>query len=126
MRNLRTLFVPILMLAALCALAWFVLELPIIAHFDFIWDVLLGALLGAAFAWLPQLTGFPSRKNAQAGMLWACGFLSLLVIFYQYMTLVTGLHIDFLAFLATPGPRLRIVEGAFLGYCSFIAGRGKL
>lgn len=126
MRNVRAVLVPIGLLLALGALAWLVIDVPIIAHFDFIWDVLLGALLGAGLAVLPAWAGYPPKRNAQTGMFWACGFVALLLIFYQYMTQVTGLGIEALAFLSTPGTRMRIVEGAFMGYCSLIAGRGKM
>ena len=126
MRNVRAVMVPVLLLAAVVALAWFDLQIPIVAHFDFIWDVLLGGALGAGLAFLPVMSGFTVRRNALTSMFWVCGFLSLLLIFYQYMTMVTGLRIEVLAFLASPGPRMRIAEGVILGYCSFIAGRGKI
>lgn len=126
MRNVRAIIVPILLLVILCALAWLQVQLPIVAAFDFIWDVILGAALGVGLSLLPVLSGFAVRRNAMTSMLWVCGFLSLLLIFYQYMTLVTGLQLDSLAFLATPNTRMRIVEGAILGYCSFTAGRGKI
>lgn len=126
MRNLRVLVVPLLVFIALCALAMFHFDIPIIADFDFIWDVLLGAVLGAAFALLPAMSGFPVRRNAQTGIFWGCGFLSLAVIFYQYISQVTGMRIDALTFLASPGTRARIVEGAMLGYSSLTAGRGKI
>lgn len=126
MRNIRAAIMPILLLIAICALAWLDVELPIVAHFSFIWDVLLGGALGAGLVFLPTLSGFTVRRNALTGMYWVCGFLSLLLVFYQYMTLVTGLHIDAIAFLDNPGPRMRIIEGTILGYCSFVAGRGKI
>lgn len=126
MRNIRAVFVPILLLAALCALAWFDLSIPIIAEFSFIWDVILGTVLGIALAWLPTLSGFTSKRNQLTGMFWVGGFLALLLVFYQYMVLVTGLNVEALTVISSPGPRMRIVEGAFLGYCSFTAGRGKV
>lgn len=126
MRNLRMIIVPLLILAAISTLAMINVNITAIAHFVFIWDILLGAALGAGLALLPALSGFPTRRNAQTGMLWVCGFISLLLIFYQYMTLVTGMHIDALTFLASPNTRMRIVEGAVLGYTSLLAGRGKL
>lgn len=126
MQKLRVAVVSVLVFVALGALAWLRLDVSFIAHFDFIWDVLLGLALGAAFAWMPTFTGFAVRRNAATGMFWICGFLFLLVIFYQYMTLVIGLHVEQLDFLAAPSTRMRVIEGAVLGYCSFTAGRGKI
>lgn len=126
MRNVRAVLVPVVMLAAVVALAWLQVEVGAVAHFDFFWDVLLGVALGAALALLPQMAGFPAKRNTLTGMFWVCGFLALLLIFYQYMTLVTGMQVEALHFLAAPGARLRIVEGVMLGYCSFVAGRGRI
>lgn len=126
MRNIRIVFVPVLILAALCGLAMLEIDVTGIAQFGFIWDVLLGGVIGAALALLPAMAGFNVRRNAQTSLLWVCGFVTLLLIFYQYMTLVTGMRIEALAFLAAPGTRMRIAEGVMLGYCSFIAGRGKV
>lgn len=126
MRYIRAVVVPILLLAAVCMLAWLQIGVEEVAHFDFIWDVLLGAVLGAGLALLPAMAGFAVRKNALTGMLWVCGFLSLLLIFYQYMTLVTSLQVEALSILASPDTRMRVVEGVILGYCSFVAGRGKI
>ncbi len=125
MRNFRAAVIPVLLLAAACALAYFDLKFDRVAHFGFIWDVLLGAALGAALVLLPSMSGFSARKNALTSMYWVCGFTALLLVFYQYMTLVTGMRIESLAFLSNPGPRMRIVEGVLLGYCSLMAGRGK-
>lgn len=126
MRKVQAVLVPLLILAALVALAWLQVDVPIIARFDFIWDVILGAALGLGLALLPQLSGFAPRKNALTSMFWVCGFITLLVVFYQYMSLVADLHIAALSFLSSPGPRMRLIEGALLGYCSFVAGRGKV
>ena len=126
MRKARAVVVPALLLAAVTALAWLNVSLDQVAHFAFIWDVLLGAVLGAGRALLPQMAGFGARKNALTGAFWVVGFLSLLLIFYQYMNLVTGIRVEALSLLAGPGPRMRIAEGTILGYASFIAGRGKL
>lgn len=125
MRNIRAICMPILVLAVLVALAWLQVALPAVARFDFIWDVLLGGALGAGLALMPGLAGFAQKKNAMTSMLWVCGFLSLLLVFFQYMTLVTGMQVEALSFLTAPTTRMRIVEGAVLGYCSVIAGRGK-
>lgn len=126
MRNVRVAVLPILLMAAATALAWWRPEVHAIAHFSFIWDVLLGAVLGALLALLPQLSGFTPRRNAATGMFWVCGFVSLLLIFYQYATMLTGLSIEAISFLAMPNGRMRVIEGAFLGYCSVLAGRGKI
>lgn len=126
MRNVRAIAMPILLLAAVCMLAWLQISVKEVSQFDFIWDVLLGVALGAGLAFLPAMAGFAVRKNALTGMFWVCGFLSMLLIFYQYMTMVTSLQVEVISFLASPGTRMRITEGVFLGYCSFIAGRGKI
>ena len=49
MKKLRTAAVPLLAAAVLTALALVSLSIPVIVRFDFLWDVLLGAALGAAF-----------------------------------------------------------------------------
>ncbi len=125
MRKIRAAVVPLLALGATCALALFDVRLDSVAQFSFIWDVLLGAVVGALLALLPSLSGFPGKQNALTSMFWICGFVSLLLIFYQYMSLVTGVQVPQLAFLA-PSPRARIAESAVLGYCSLVAGRGKV
>ena len=124
MRNARAVAVQVLIIAGLCALAWLQLELPAIAHFDFPWGLLLGILLGVLLALLPALAGFPVRPNALAGMYWAGAFILLLLVVYQYLSMVTGLHLDALRFISQPAARLRIVEGALLGFCVTQAMRG--
>lgn len=126
MRNFRAVFAPLLVLCAACGLAMLSVRLEAVVHFDFIWDVLLGAALGILLALLPTFAGFGGKHQAVTSMLWVCGFAALLLIFYQYASMVTGWHMDAISFLSSPGPRLRIAEGAVLGYCSLIAGRGKV
>ena len=126
MRKFRAAAMPLLVLAGICGLAYGTLSVDAIARFDFIWDALLGAALGAGLALLPAFSGFGARRNALTAMYWLCGFAALLLIFYQYMASVTGLTIDGLLFLSNPGPRMRVAEGAMLGYCSVVAGRGKV
>lgn len=126
MRRIRAIMVPLLVLTATCALALFDFKLDSVANFSFIWDVLLGSVLGVGLALLPSTSGFISRQNNLTAMFWVCGFISLLLIFYQYLSTITGTHIQGLAFLAVGDVRIRIVEGVFLGYCSAVAGRGKI
>jgi len=126
MRKFRAAVLPLFLLAGVCSLAYFSLRIDAIAKFDFIWDVLLGAVLGGALALLPALSGFGARRNAYTGMYWVCGFTALLLIFYQYMNSVTGAQVDSLTFLLDPGPRMRVAEGVMLGFCSVVAGRGKV
>jgi hypothetical protein len=126
MRKIRVAAMPLLLLAALWALAGWRAELPQIAHFDFIWDVLLGGAVGAGFALLPQMASLGGKRNGLTGLFWVCGFVALVLVFYQYISLVTGVSAQGLGFLENPGTRTRMVEGAVLGYCSFVAGRGKL
>lgn len=125
MRKVRAALLPMLLLIGLTALAWLDVRLDRVAHFGFIWDVLLGLMLGMGLCALPALSGFSARRNALTGMYWVCGFASLLLIFYQYTNLLTGVSAEPLAFLTDPGPRMRIVEGALLGFTSLMAGRGK-
>lgn len=126
MQKIRAAVMPVLLLVLAYGLAWYNINISEIAQFDFIWDALLGVLLGIALAMLPTMSGFKLRKNAATGMYWICGFLTLLLIFYQYMTMVTGMKLDVLAFMHPTTARVRIVEGVILGYCSLIAGRGKI
>ncbi len=126
MRRIRAITVPLFVLAAACALALQNLQLDSVANFSFIWDVLLGSAVGVGLALLPAMSGFPGRQNGLVPMFWVCGFISLLMIFYQYMSAITGMHIQGLAFLAVDNPRVRIVESVLLGYCSMTAGRGKI
>ncbi len=126
MRNARAAIIPVLLLAALIALSCFELQFDRLANFPFIWDVLLGAAAGIGLSMLPQLSGFSQKKNAATSMYWICGFAALMVIFYQYITSVTGMGFPPVAFLSSAGPRMRIIEGVVLGYCSTVAGRGKV
>lgn len=126
MRKLRAAAVPLLILSGLVLFASLDVTLDAVAHFAFIWDVLLGALLGAAFALLPQLAGFGGKRNVLTAMCWVGGFCAMMLIFFQYISLITDFRVHSMAFLAAPGPRARIVEGAALGFFSFVAGRGSL
>ncbi|MCL1963941.1 MAG: hypothetical protein FWF69_02635 [Firmicutes bacterium] len=126
MRKFRAAAMPLVVLAAICSLAYFSLQVGAIAKFDFIWDTLLGAALGVGLALLPALSGFGARRNAYTSMYWLCGFAALLLIFYQYMSTVTGMRIEGLEFLSSPGQRMLIAEATILGFCSVVAGRGKV
>lgn len=126
MRAVRAAIVPFLLLAVLFAVGRLEPSFPQLAHFDFIWDVLVGALLGVCLCLLPALSGFPPRKNKSVGLFWIAAFAALLLIFYQYMTLITGMRLSVVAFLTGVGSRVRVIEGAVLGYCSVTAGRGKI
>ncbi|GHU83122.1 hypothetical protein FACS1894196_2490 [Clostridia bacterium] len=126
MRRVRAAVVPLLLLVAIGALTLWDPRVNVIAQFTFIWDVLLGVLLGAGLALLPSMAGIGAHRTPVAGLFWVCGFFALLLIFYQYTVLVADLSPRVLAFLAKPGPRARVVEGVMLGYASVIAARGKL
>ena len=126
MRNVRAAIMPLLVLALVVALSYYELKVGSIAKFDMIWDVLLGGAIGVALALLPSLSGFGAKRNALTGMYWVCGFTVLLLIFYQYMTSITGSQISGLYFLSNPAPRMCVAEGTVLGFCSMIAGRGKV
>lgn len=97
-----------------------------IARFDFLWDVLSGAAAGVVFCLLPVAGGFGARRNVRTSMLWLPAFFALVVIFYQYAVLVTGLESPPFRFLLGAGTRLRMVEGAAVGYCAAVAARGKI
>jgi hypothetical protein len=126
MRKVRVALMPVLLLAALWALAGWRVDMPRIAHFGFIWDLLLGAALGAGFALLPQFASIGSKREALTGYFWFGGFVTLLLVFYQYISQVLGISAQALRFLENPDTRTRIIEGAVLGYCSFVAGRARL
>ena len=125
MKKLRTAAVPLLTAAVLTALALVSLSVPVIVRFDFLWDVLLGAALGAAFYWLPALSGFPVKKNLPGKKYWICAFVMLVMMCCQYFSLASGLDFRFLSVLANPSVRVRVVEGAFFAFCAFHALRGK-
>ena len=127
MKKLRAMLCPVAVLLVLSMLALWNVTVQAIAYFGFIWDVLLGAALGISLALLPTFCGFGARKNASVSMFWVCGFAALLLIFVQYMSLVTDLALPDLPFLSSSyNGRILVVEGALLVYCSVVAGRGKL
>ena len=126
MHRLKAAVVPVLMLVLAVTLAHSSLSVPQVSHFEFVWDVLLGAALGAFLSVLPSMAGFGSKRNALTGMLWVGGFVTMILVFYQYISLVTGVAIDSLSLIAAPSQRMRIVEGTMLGYLSFTAGRGRI
>jgi hypothetical protein len=126
MRKIRAAVVPLIALVLVCALASFDAQIESVAQFSFMWDVLLGVFVGVILALLPAMCGFSARQNALTSMFWIGGFASLLLIFCQYMSLVTGMQLKDLPFLSGAMPRARIAEGVMLGYCSLIAGRGKI
>ena len=125
MKRIRSMLCPLLLAAALFALAILGVSIPAIAYFDFLWDVILGILLGGAMNLFPALCGIPAKKNALTCNYWLCFFILLVILGCQYLSLAMRVHIPFLGVLANPSTRLRIVEGTFLGYCAFAASRGK-
>lgn len=126
MRKAQAIVLPVAILCILLALAFVELQLDAIAEFAFIWDVLLGIALGVGIAILPALAGFESKRNERTSFFWVCGFVSMLLIFCQYISSVIVLRADIVTFLPQANARMRMVEGAFLGYCSYIAARGKM
>lgn len=126
MKKLRALIYPTLLLAGLWLLADININYVRIAHFDFILDALIGIVMGVVFAVIPSVGGFGTRRTPQTSMLWLPAFAMLVVLFYQYASLVTGFTSESLRFLFNPTVRLRVTEGAALGYCVTAACRGKL
>ena len=55
----------------------------------------------------------------------AVAFAMLAMMSCQYFSLASGLDFRFLSVLANPSVRVRVVEGAFFGFCAFHALRGK-
>lgn len=126
MRSLRAAVFPVLLMLALVFLSCLSFELPSISHFEFIWDVLIGGALGAGLAFLPTIAGFEGKRNPLGSKLWIAAFVTMLLVFYQYISLVTRIQLHLLPFLENPGARMRIVEGALLGFLSFAAGRSRV
>lgn len=126
MRRMRAMLVPIALLALLVLISSQSPNIEAIAAFDFIWDVVVGIALGASIAALPSLSAFNGIEDKRLSFLWACGFCSLIIIFAQYMTTVVGLRTEGFDFIPPTSARMRVVEGAFLGYCSLVAGREKI
>jgi len=126
MLGLRAIFVPVALFALLILIASFDFTIGMIAEFAFIWDVAVGILLGVALAALPALSAFKGVGDKNLAFFWVCGFCSLLLIFVQYMSTVVGLQTEGAAFAPPTNARMRIIEGAILGYCSLVAGREKI
>jgi len=124
-KRIRSMLCPILLFAVVAVVAMMGLSIPAIAYFDFLWDVILGVLLGGALNLFPALCAMTPKKNALSGNYWLCFFILLVILCCQYLSLTMNLHIPVLYVLANPSTRLRIVEGAFLGYCAFAAARGR-
>ena len=126
MKNLRALVYPALLLAGLWLLSDINVNFVRIAHCDFLLDALIGVVLGIVFAVIPSAGGFGTRRAPQTSMLWLPAFVMLVLLFYQYAALTTGFGSERVRFLLNPTTRLRVVEGAALGYCVTIACRTKL
>lgn len=86
----------------------------------------MGIACGTVFLLLPSAAGFGAKRNARTSIFWLPAFLALVVIFYQYTALVTGIEAPMLRFLHNPGTHARMVEGAALGYFASAAIRGKI
>ena len=126
MRKLRAILAPGALFALLILIASFDLDIGVIAEFAFIWDVTVGILLGAGLAALPALSAHKGRNDKHLAFFWICGFCALILVFVQYMSTVMGLQTEGAAFVPPTNARMRIIEGALLGYCSLVAGREKI
>jgi hypothetical protein len=117
MQKIRTVIMPLLLLAAVSALSYFSWTYPGIAKFAFLWDALLGLVLGAGLAVLPQWTGVQSKPNLQSGLFWVGAFLALALLCTQYVGQVTGMVPFGLMWLTQAGTRACVSEGALMGFC---------
>lgn len=90
----------------------------------FIWYMLLGIGLGIVLGMMPMLYGGGSKERFVTQRWFACAFV-LGVLLYQYVTLVTGTNIPWLAWLAKGLPRTIMGEACLLGYCVLGALRAK-
>lgn len=115
-----------MMICGMWLLARMNVNLASVARFDFIWDVAVGAVMGVFFLLLPSAGGFPVKKSTYTAVLWLPAFLVLVVIFYQYVSMISGIEAPFLRLLHNPGTRARMVEGAAVGYCAAAGVRGKI
>ena len=125
MRKIRAIFAPVALFAVLILISSLSPNIEAIAEFEFIWDVAIGIALGAGIATLPALSAFRGVENKRLSFFWVCGFCALVLIFAQYMTTVVGFQTEGPAFIPRTNTRTRVIEGAFLGYCSLVAGRER-
>ena len=126
MQKLRAIVAPAALFALLILIASFDFAIALIAEFSFIWDIAVGIMLGAGLALLPALSAHKSANDRNLAYFWICGFCSLLLIFLHYMSTVVGVQTEGAAFVPPTNTRMRVVEGALLGYCSVVAGREKV
>lgn len=126
MRKARMIIMPIAILGILLVLCHFEVQLDAIAAFNFIWDIMLGIALGIGIALVPSVYGYKSSQNNQPAYFWVSGFVTMVLIFCQYMSTVISINASITPFLPATNIQMRIVEGAFLGYCSFIAARDRI
>ena len=125
MRRIRAILAPIALFALLIFISSLNLNIGAIAEFSFIWDIALGIALGVGAAALPALSAYKGAGDKHLAFFWICGFCSLVLIFIQYMSTVMGVQTEGAAFVPPTNTRMRVVEGAILGYCSLVAGREK-
>ena len=94
---------------------------------EFIWEVFLGAMLGALLGVLPILHGDTAKLRFVTQRWLACAVLAAMLI-YQYTAMFEGVRIPWLSFLngASGGARRMILcEATLLGYCALSAVRAQ-
>ena len=124
LRKLRAMLVPLVLLLVVVLCFGWDAPLPGGASASFLWNVLLGALLGCALCLLPTLTGSGARERFAAQRWLACVLLAL-VLLYQYGAAHWGVRIPFLQWMLAENARVLFAEGCVLGCALVTAIRAK-
>ncbi len=109
LRKITVMFVPIVLLALVCAI------LPALDGLGFFSSVAKGVVLGAVLALLLPLSGASRRREPFGVLLWVPLTLIAMVVLYQYLA-TCGTSIPVLALLETTNPQIVHMECTFLGF----------
>ena len=111
LRKLTVIFVPLLLLAALCLLVPALDSLQLL----FFAPVVKGVLMGVALALMLPLAGATRSREPFAGLLWVPALLTLALLAWQFVA-STGVSVPVLDILRTSSQEVVLVEAAFCGY----------
>lgn len=96
------------------------------AAMGFLWEVLLGAGLGALLGWLPVLSGTPGSKTPYRTQWWIAVVVILIVLLTQYLLrFYIGNSVPFLNWLRVRHDRVLVGEGVLLGHTLVYALRSR-